>query len=133
MYNCTRQTIYKKFEYDELKPYTYNDKGLKLKQEGLEVLNYLLSESKVDTKQETNKQIDIPNTTDKDKYIDSLNGQINMLSRQVESLQEDKKSLEVDKSRLFEELREQRKLLTSNEVEKVEPKGLFKRIFNLKW
>lgn len=137
-YKCTRQTIYKKFEDDKLKQYTYkDDKGLKLKQEGLEVLNYLMANSNVNTKkQETNKEIDVKHTvekvTDNDKYIDSLNRQIEMLSRQVENLQEDKKSLEVDKSRLFEELREQRKLLTSSEVVKIEPRGLFKRIFNLK-
>jgi hypothetical protein len=140
MYHCTRQTIYKKFEHEDLQVYTYkDDKGLKLKQEGLQVLNCLLADSNINTKkQEINKQIDITHTTDK-LYVESLKAQIEMLSRQVDSLERDKISLERDKSKLYNELynelKEQRLLLTSGEVKQdlvVESKGIFKRIFNLK-
>lgn len=95
MYNTTRQTIYTKLEHENIKPFVIIDeKGKKLLPDGINALNSLLSDSKVNIQKDTN--LDNSVTSYIDKYIDDLKSQI--------------ERLENDKQRLYFELEQQRKV-----------------------
>lgn len=109
MYSCTRQTIYSKLEHEAIQQFLHkDDKGLKLIPEGLNVLNTIISDSKIrhDT-QQVNNELDTKHT-EKNEYIDMY---INTLKAQIEELKLDKEKLQLDKEKLHEELKEQRKIL----------------------
>jgi hypothetical protein len=84
MYNCTRNTIYSRLEEEELAQYVVNTKtGKKLSKEGLSVLNILMGDSKVVTLKTENKG------QYEDKYINSLECQIDELKKEKEQLKDE--------------------------------------------
>jgi predicted RNase H-like nuclease (RuvC/YqgF family) len=116
LYKCTKPTIYAKLKADALKEFIVEDKkGLKLKVEGLNVLNVIMAESNV--KQEP--QQEQTHSEDTERYIRAL-------EEQIKELKQDKEELKQDKDKLFHELTEQRKLLTGEG----QRKGFFKRLFS---
>lgn len=115
MYGCTRVTVYKKLKHEDIKEYLHKDeKGLKLQQEGLNVLNILMADSNVKpAKQEVNSQVNNSFNDTTERYIVSLEAQIEELKR--------------DKERLFDELKQQRLLLTGEQEKR---KGFLQRLFS---
>lgn len=115
MYNCTRQTIYSKMDNPDIQTYVIKcDKGLRLMPEGLNILNVIMSESKVNKiQQETYKKLDIGHTMQ--NPIQSID-----INRYIDALREQIDCLKVDKERLYLQLEQQSKifLLASGETSK---------------
>ena len=86
IYKTSRQTMYEKSKHPDLQQFiVVEGKGRKLLPEGLNVLNVLMADSRV--KLEPNKQIDASVNEYLDKYIKSLQSQIEVLMKDKELLQ----------------------------------------------
>lgn len=118
MYKTTRQTIYIKLKEEELQPYIIkSDKGLRLQQEGLSVLNVLMGDSKVKPQENTNRQknnskLDSSLTPQNDSYIDKY---IQDLHGQIEALKREKQELQLKYDCLVESLINSQKAIESRE------------------
>ena len=113
MYDVTRATIYKYLKDESLQEFIMVEgQGQKLRAEGLNVLNVLLAQN---------------STKKADKDIESVNVYkeiIDEKNKHIQALEDTIKELKHDKERLYEELREQRAMLTN-----ANNKGFFKRLF----
>ena len=113
MYDVTRATIYKYLKDESLQEFIMVEgQGQKLRAEGLNVLNVLLAQN---SPKKADKNIESVNVYK--EIIDEKN-------KHIQALEDTIKELKHDKERLYEELREQRAMLTNTNN-----KGLFKRLF----
>ena len=111
MYNVTRSTMYRYLEHEEIKEYMYKDrKGLKMRLEGLNTLNVIMANNYNRTSQnESSEQI---NVNYNDKYIHSLETQVNELKEEVKKWQDKYQSVV---EALLDQKSNTQKLLESNQ------------------
>jgi hypothetical protein len=116
MYGVTRVTMYKHLKNKDLQEYlVQSERGLRLEKEGLNVLNNILGQA-TNKKAETTVDVDLYKALTDEK------------ERRIKGLEEEIRELKLDKTRLYEELREQRALLTGSK-EHIQRKGFLKRLF----
>jgi tRNA uridine 5-carbamoylmethylation protein Kti12 len=132
IFNTTRKTIYTKLETDNIQSYVEDTKqGKRLKKEGFNILQLLMSESKVTEDKQNNS---VTYTEHIQDHINSLKSQIETLridkDKQIEELKEEIKYFKEEKKTEVEFLREQLKqtqLLT--ETKKQEKKSFWDKLF----
>ena len=113
-YNVTRATMYKRLKHESIQEFLVNDnRGLRLNLEGLNALNVIMGQNSTPKSQNTEAYTEIHKALTEEK------------DRRIRALEEEIRELRADKTRLYEELREQRATLTSGEK-----RGLFKRLFS---
>lgn len=91
-FGVSRQTIYNKFSTEELKQYVIDENGAKLVATGLDILTRLLADGKagqqVTKKIEQHRQDEVDTKESYfDKYVKSLESQIEELKREKAALQ----------------------------------------------
>ena len=111
MYGTTRATMYRYLKYKEMKEFMYKDeKGLKMRLEGLNTLNVIMSNNYNRTSQnEPSEQI---NANYNDKYVHSLEVQVNELKEEVKKWQDKYQSVV---EALLDQKSNTQKLLESNQ------------------
>ena len=108
IYGVTRKTIYTKLENEAIKEYVVaTEDGKKLKQEGLNLFNTIIANSKRCISKQNKDEVNTQVNTE----INYMRDHIKMLEDKIEELKADKTNLQKDKEVLFSQFEMQNKII----------------------
>jgi nucleoside 2-deoxyribosyltransferase len=131
LYNVSQKTIYSKLKNEKVKQFVINtNEGLRLKDEGFNHFQILMSNSRVGDK----VKIESTKVNDsvKDEYIDNLKDQIKFLKEDRQLLVEEKKQLldQLGIQNLMLKESQEKILLLETKETKEQKKSFLQRLFN---